>query len=87
MLPEPFPSPLPISSPLCFLVDDPTAMDNDNNLVVYARTMLPEEVAYLQAKKAMRQAHERARATPGFAQSTLIVYPRAVFGEGRLPTC
>ncbi|KAE8775821.1 hypothetical protein D1007_51618 [Hordeum vulgare] len=71
--------PVPISSLLCFLVDDPAAMDNGDNLVVYASVMLLEEVAYLQAKRAMHQAHERARATPGFFQNTLVVHPARFF--------
>lgn len=61
-------------------------MDNGDNLVVYARAMLSEEVAYLQAKRAMHQVHERARATPGFAQNILVVYPRAAPRGGRLPS-
>ncbi|KAE8796880.1 hypothetical protein D1007_28004 [Hordeum vulgare] len=67
-----------MSSPLCFLVDDPATMDNGDNLVVYARAMLPQKVAYLQAKRAMHQAHERVRATPDFFQNTLVVHPRAL---------
>ncbi|KAE8769118.1 hypothetical protein D1007_59351 [Hordeum vulgare] len=60
-------------------------MDNGDNLIVYARAMLPEEVAYLQAKRVMHKVHERARATPGFFQNTFVVHP-ARFFERRLPT-
>ncbi|KAE8795924.1 hypothetical protein D1007_29115 [Hordeum vulgare] len=60
-------------------------MDNGDNLVVYARAMLPEEVAYLQAKRLMHQAHECARATPDFFQNTLVVHP-ARFFQRRPPT-
>ncbi|KAE8786875.1 hypothetical protein D1007_39118 [Hordeum vulgare] len=77
---------VPILPPLCFLVDDPATMDNDGNLLVYAHAMLPEEVAYLQAKRAMHQAHERARATPGFFQNTLVVHPPRTSFQRRPPT-
>nr|AGW47735.1 hypothetical protein [Hordeum vulgare subsp. vulgare] len=60
-------------------------MDNGDNLVVYASAILPEEVAYLHAKRAMHQAHERARVTPGFFQNTLVVQP-ACFFQRRPPT-
>ncbi|KAE8777016.1 hypothetical protein D1007_50266 [Hordeum vulgare] len=78
-------SPVPISPPLCFLVDDPTSMDNGDNLVAYTRAILSEEVAYLQAKRAMHQAHERTRATSVFFQNTLSS-TSARFFQRRPPT-
>ncbi|KAE8778166.1 putative cysteine-rich receptor-like protein kinase 35 [Hordeum vulgare] len=57
-------------------------MDNDDSLVVYARVMLPEEVAYLQAKRAMHQAHGRARASPRTPSPSFL----APYSRRRPPT-
>ncbi|KAE8819629.1 hypothetical protein D1007_02273 [Hordeum vulgare] len=79
------PSPVPILPPLCFLVDAPAAMDNGDNLVVYARVMLSEKVAYLQAKSAMHHAHERAVLHPASFRTPSSFTP-ARFFQRRPPT-
>ncbi|KAE8821229.1 hypothetical protein D1007_00613 [Hordeum vulgare] len=56
--------------------------NNDNTLVVYARTLLPEEVAYLHAKRALAEA--RARVVPDSAQNNgniPVVYARVLLLE------
>ncbi|KAE8818062.1 hypothetical protein D1007_04163 [Hordeum vulgare] len=56
-------------------------MDNGDNRVIYASVMLPEEVAYLQAMRAMHHAHQRARATSDFFPNTLVVRASALLPE------
>ncbi|KAE8787789.1 hypothetical protein D1007_38260 [Hordeum vulgare] len=65
-------------------------MDNGNTPVIYARALLPEEVVYLQAKRVMRQAHERVRAAPNYSQSngdTLMLPEEATYLHAKRALC